>query len=84
MYSLRLAPRAEKELAKLPRDMERRVRASFGAIAENPLLGKPLKGTLAGAYSVYIWPYRIVSAPFHKEKTVIVLRVRHRKDAYRQ
>ena len=83
MYRVRLAPRAEKELAKLPREIQIRVRASFSAIAKNPLLGKPLKGILAGAYSVYIWPYRIVYAPFHNEKTVIVLRVRHRKDAYR-
>lgn len=84
MYHIRLAPRAEKELAKLPREIQRRAHASFDAIAENPLLGKPLKGILAGAYSVYAWPYRIVYAPFHKEKTVIILRVRHRKDAYRQ
>lgn len=84
MYHVRLAPRAEKELAKLPREIQRRVQASFGAIAGNPFLGKPLKGVLVGAYSVYIWPYRIVYAPFHKEKAVIILRVRHRKDAYRQ
>lgn len=83
MYHLRLAPRAGKELAKLPREIQRRAQVSFGAIAKNPLLGKPLKGVLAGAYSVYVWPYRIIYAPFHKEKTVIVLRVRHRKDAYR-
>ncbi|TSC57536.1 MAG: hypothetical protein Greene041679_298 [Parcubacteria group bacterium Greene0416_79] len=83
MYHVRLARRAEKELAKLPQKAQHRVRASCAALSENPLLGKPLKGILAGAYSVYVWPYRIVYAPFHKEKTVIVLRVRHRKDAYR-
>lgn len=83
MYHLRLARRAEKELAELPREIQRRARISFNEIAENPLRGKPLKGILAGAYSVYVWPYRIVYAPFHKEKTIIVLRIRHRKDAYR-
>ena len=74
-YSLRLAPRAEKELAKLPQDIRRRVRTSFAALSENPFLGKPLKGVLVGAYSLYVWPYRIVYAPFHHEKTVIVLRL---------
>ena len=83
MYLIRLAPRAEKELAKLPREIERRVRGFFAELGRNPLLGKPLKGVLSGAYSVYVWPYRVVYAPFHEAKTIIVLRVRHRKDVYR-
>ena len=83
MYLVRLASRAKKELKKLPRGIEDRVPLSLSAIAKSPLLGKPLKGILAGAYSVYIWPYRIVYAPFYKEKVVIVLRVRRRKDMYR-
>lgn len=83
MYHVRLAPRAEKELDKLPREIRRRAEITLDTLAENPLLGKQLKGILAGAYSVYVWPYRIVYAPFHKEKAVIVLRIRHRKDVYR-
>lgn len=83
MYLVRLAPRAEKELAKLPQEIQRRVHASLAALSENPFLGKPLKGNLSGAYSVYVWPYRIVYAPFHEQTTIIVLRIRHRKDAYR-
>lgn len=83
MYIVRLAPRAEKEFAKLPNRIQERARTSLTAIARNPLLGKPLKGALEGAYSVYVWPYRIVYLPFHKEKTIVVLRIRHRKDAYR-
>ncbi len=63
--------------------MQKRAQLSLSAIAKNPLLGKPLKGRLAGAHSVYVWPHRIVYAPFHAQKTVIVLRIRHRKDAYR-
>ncbi len=81
-YHIRLAPRAEKELAKLPGEIRKRVHTSFVALSKNPFLGKPLKGILAGAYSVYVWPYRIVYASFRTEKTIIVLRVRHRKDAY--
>ncbi len=81
-YLVRLAARAEKELAKLSREIRKRAEASLAALGENALLGKPLKGALSGAYSVYVWPYRIVYAPFRKEKTIIVLRIRHRKDAY--
>lgn len=83
VYLIRLAPRAAKELAKLPREIQKRVHSSLAALSKNPLLGKPLKGVLAGAHSVYVWPYRIVYAPFHSQKTIIILRVRHRKDAYR-
>lgn len=83
MYHLRRAPRAEKELVKLPREIRRRVQNSLAALAQNPFLGKSLKGVLSGAYSVYVWPYRIIYAPFYNQKTIIVLRVRHRKDAYR-
>ncbi len=82
-YLVRLAPRAEREVAKLPLKIRARVEESMTALGRNPLLGKPLKGVLAGSYSVYVWPYRIVYAPFHEEKTVIILRVRHRKDVYR-
>jgi mRNA interferase RelE/StbE len=45
--------------------------------------GKPLKGVFKGLYRYRVGAYRIIFALDHAEHRVIVLHVKHRKDAYR-
>jgi mRNA interferase RelE/StbE len=45
--------------------------------------GKPLKGVFKGLYKYRVGAYRIIFALDHAEHCVIVLHVKHRKDAYR-
>ena len=82
-YKIILAPAAEKELDNAPADVQRKVIAVFDVLAENPLMGKKLKGEYVGMYSVRAWPYRIMYRIFKKELLVSIVRIQHRKDAYR-
>jgi mRNA interferase RelE/StbE len=46
-------------------------------------LGKPLKGILKGLFRYRVGPYRVIYAIDRTERRVIILHVRHRKNAYR-
>lgn len=55
-----------------------------GALAENPQrVGKPLLGELAGLRAARRGQYRIVYTIREEIITVTIVRVAHRRDAYR-
>ena len=55
-----------------------------GALADNPQrVGKPLMGELSGLWSARRGEYRVVYAIQEDVVTVTILRVAHRRDAYR-
>ena len=82
-FILILKPRAKKELANL--ESADRVKACvvLEAILKNPFLGKKLTGELPNQYSMRAWPFRIVYEIRKNELVILVLRIRHRKDAYK-
>jgi mRNA interferase RelE/StbE len=45
--------------------------------------GKPLKGVFKGLFRYRVGAYRVIYAVDHEERRLIVLHVKHRKDAYR-
>jgi len=77
--------KVKNDLASLGKDDASRViRAVRERLARDPLgLGKPLKGVFKGLYRYRIGVYRIIYAVDHAERRLIVLHVRHRKNAYR-
>lgn len=55
-----------------------------GALVDNPQrVGKPLRGDLAGIYSARRGTYRVLYRINDALREVIVLRIDHRRDAYR-
>jgi mRNA interferase RelE/StbE len=60
-----------------------RLQAALEAIAGDPLAGKPLHGEFAGLRSFRFGHYRIVYEFRPKEARLIVLRIGHRREAYR-
>ena len=53
-------------------------------LVQNPAgLGRPLKGIFKGLFRYRYGDYRIVCAIDMAEKKIIVLHVKHRKEAYR-
>jgi len=77
-------PAAERDLAKLPRDVLRRVDDRIRTLAENPR--PPGSEKLKGAedlYRVRVGDYRILYRIDDKARVVRIARVRHRRDAYR-
>jgi len=51
-------------------------------LKDNPELGKPLTGRLAGLWSLRTGDYRALYQIRHGELLILVLRIKHRKDAY--
>lgn len=54
-----------------------------GLIADPRRVGKPLRGELTGIWSARRGTYRILYRIHEDPREVIVLRVEHRRDAYR-
>jgi mRNA interferase RelE/StbE len=83
MYTVEIKKKAQKEIQSLPKKEQQRVFSAFDVLRENPFEGKKLEGEYTGAWTFRVWPYRIIYTINRSIVTVTVLRVRHRKDAYR-
>jgi mRNA interferase RelE/StbE len=83
-YSVEIARRAIKSIAKLPRQEQQRIRAAIDLLADDPR--PPGCVALSGddsAYRVRVGDYRIVYEVFDKRLVIQVVRVGHRRDVYR-
>lgn len=84
-----LDKRAEKELAKLDRpDAQRILNFLYKRVAKRAdprSTGKPLQGTQVGELWRYrVGDYRLICEIQNEALVVLVLRVGHRRDVYRQ
>jgi mRNA interferase RelE/StbE len=52
-------------------------------LINNPRLGKPLRGKLAGKWSLRVGKYRIIYIIDDKEESVLLFNVRERRVVYR-
>ena len=82
-FILLLKPKARKNLDSLGDHDRAKVGLVLDAIREDPFSGKKLHGKYAGHYSVYAWPFRILYEIKKHELIILVLKIRHRKDAYK-
>lgn len=83
-WDLRVMGPAHRQLDRLPTAVAAAVLQTLGAIASNPRrLGKPLRFELDGRFSARRGPYRVIYRIDEATRTVFVLSVAHRADAYR-
>jgi len=82
-YTIVIAPRVKKQIAKLPVHILTKISNAIREIAENPFQGKPLKAQLAGLYSFRAGQYRIIYNIVRHEIRVEIIKIMHRKDVYR-
>jgi mRNA interferase RelE/StbE len=82
-YSVQFARSARKELQALPARIQDRLLEAIEALAEEPRPRgcKKLKGT-AATYRIRVGDYRVVYDVDGDKILVLIVRVRHRKDAY--
>lgn len=83
MYTVLITRTAEKQLKKLPNDIQRKIAAlivSLG-IEPRPFGCKKLTGT-SSTYRVRIGDYRIIYDILTREIIISILKIGHRKDIY--
>jgi len=83
-YQVEIARRAVRSMARLPRADQIRVRAAIDLLATEPR--PPRCVALVGENSVYrvrVGDYRIIYEVIDRHLIVQVVRVAHRRDAYR-
>lgn len=82
-YRITLARTAEKEIARLPSQIQERVAEAINTLAEapRPFSSKKLKGS-AHVYRIRVGNYRVIYEIQDKAKIVDVAHVRHRREAY--
>jgi mRNA interferase RelE/StbE len=83
MYSVRVLRAAIKDIEDLPRDYTRLVSQHIDQLGQNPRPAGALKLQGESGYRIRVGVYRILYDIDDKEQTVIVYRVKHRREAYR-
>ena len=83
-YSVRIKRSAAKELARVQKQDRLRIVHAIDRLAERPLIGKPLKGEDRGLRRLRVGDYRIVYEVLEDTLVVLVVRVAHRREAYRR
>lgn len=81
--NLQIAQSADKGLAKLPRNIQLKILASFDRIKQNPVSGIKLHGELKNFYKFRVGDYRIVYKFNQKESLVQVVKIEHRQGVYK-
>lgn len=83
MFDIKFTPHGEKDLKKLPIEIQRRIikKLSFFSEQENPVtFSKPLINLPPATHRFRVGDYRI--AFYTDQSSVYIERIRHRKDVY--
>ena len=83
-YTVHLERRAERELRRLPRDVLKRTDAVFLQLAVDPIPAGAVKlsGRTNDGWRISVGDYRILYRI--EGERIVIYRIRHRRDAYRQ
>ena len=81
--SIRIKRSAARELSRIAREDRVRIVRAIDGLAEQPLSGSALKGELRGLRRLRVGRYRVVYEVLDGELIVLVVRVAHRREAYR-
>lgn len=82
MYEIIFKKRAEKFIKKLDKNIQERIFRKISVLRENPRIGKPLIGNLAGLWRWRFDKYRVIYKISQQELVVYVLDFVHRKNIY--
>lgn len=83
-YSIRIKRSAAKELKRVPRHDHVRIVNAIDRLTEQPLSGSALKGELRGLRRIRVGQYRVVYEVLDDQLVILVVRVAHRREAYRR
>lgn len=83
MFNVKFTPKGQKDLEKLPRDIQKRIiqKLEFFSNQENPIaFSKPLLDLPPATHRFRVGNYRI--AFYVEQDTIFIERARHRKEVY--
>jgi len=72
---------AYRVIASNNKKLARRISNKLQMLAENPSIGKALKGKLHGSYRLRVGDYRIIYDII--EETILVWKIQHRREIYK-
>lgn len=82
-YSISVKQSAAKALAKIARTDRLRIIAAIDELKTNPAAGGVLKGEFSGLRRIRIGHYRVIYEVQDAQLVVLVIRIGHRREAYR-
>lgn len=82
-YSVFIEARADRELGKLPPDVQERLDAAIDLLAENPRPASSIKLSGRESYRLRVGDYRALYLVDDSRQEVTVTRVGHRRNIYR-
>ncbi len=85
MYKLTFIPEVENDLKPLDISIRKRILGKVQWLSNHAheLPHEPLSGQWAGTYKLRVGDYRIVYDINHKQKTLIVYAIGHRREIYK-
>ena len=83
VYKIVLPRKVQKDLAKIDSRYKQRIHAALASLSSDPFLGKKLEGERKNERSYEVWPYRIIYKIFQNELVVLVIRIGHRQEVYK-
>lgn len=83
-YSLRIKASARRELGRISKPERVRIIQAIEELPDNPFKGTTLKGELTGLRRIRVGTYRIIYEIQNDALVILVVRVAHRKEAYRR
>jgi len=83
-YLIQVLPAAEKELKKLPAEVQRKLSKKIDGLVANPRLEgcEKIKGR-EHTYRVRVGDYRIIYEVYDKRLVVLIVDAGHRREIYR-
>lgn len=84
-YTIRIAPKAQRDFKKLDQKVRKRVTEVIKSLATNrtPQQFKPLMGHDIAQFRLRIGDWRVLYDVYDDNRVVLILRIGHRKDIYR-
>jgi len=82
-FSLQIKASAAKELKRINKPERLRIVDAIDRLPANPYIGKSLKGELSGLRRIRAGDYRVIYEIHEQQVVILIVRVAHRKDAYR-
>ena len=83
-FSTRIRRSAAREIERVPRSDRERLVEAIDRLAASPYAGNALKGGLRGLRRLRVGTYRVLYEVEEDALVVLVVRVAHRRDAYRR